>query len=55
MGWVVKGTPQPFYPPGKDPVPVVEEAVWAPGPAWASAENLTPHWDSIPGPSKFVR
>ena len=37
--------------PRKDPVPIVQEAGWAPGPVWTSAENLTPHRDSIPGPS----
>ena len=26
--------------PGKDPVPIVQEAGWAPGPVWISAENL---------------
>ena len=26
--------------PGKSPVPVVQEAGWAPGPVWTSAENL---------------
>jgi len=25
----------------EDPVPIVEEAGWAPGPVWTSAENLT--------------
>jgi hypothetical protein len=24
-----------------------------PGPAWTGAENLTPNWDSIPGPSNI--
>ena len=27
-------------PPGKDPVPIVPEAGWAPGPVWTGAENL---------------
>ena len=27
---------------GKDPVPIVQEAGWAPGPVWISAENLAP-------------
>jgi hypothetical protein len=42
-GWVgaVSVTPQPFSTPGKDPVPIVQEAVWAPGPVWTGAENLT--------------
>ena len=34
--------PQPLFTPGKDPVPIVQEAGWAPGPVWTSAENLTP-------------
>ena len=29
-------------PPGKDPVPIVQEAGWAPGPVWTGAENLAP-------------
>jgi len=28
--------------PGKDPVPVVQEAGWAPGPVWIGAENFAP-------------
>ena len=27
-------------PPGKNPVPIVQEAGWAPGPVWTGAENL---------------
>jgi hypothetical protein len=30
------------FTPGKDPVPIVQEAGWAPGPVWIRAENLTP-------------
>ena len=40
MGWVVNTTPRPLYPRGKDPVPIVQEAGWAPGPVWTGAENL---------------
>jgi len=29
-------------PPGKDPVPILQEAGWAPGPVWAGAKNLAP-------------
>jgi len=29
-------------PRGKDPVPIVQEAGWAPGPFWTGAENLAP-------------
>jgi hypothetical protein len=28
--------------PGKDPVPIVQEAGWAPEPVWVGAENLAP-------------
>jgi len=42
MGWVV--TPRPGrFTPGKDPVPIVQEGGWAPGPVWTGAENLAPH------------
>ena len=41
-GWGVSVTPRPLFTPGKDPVPIVQEAKWAPGPAWTSAENLVP-------------
>jgi hypothetical protein len=39
--------------PGKDPVPIVPEAGWAPGPVWTYAKNLAPTgiFFSIPGPS----
>jgi hypothetical protein len=30
------------FTPGKDPVPVAQEAVWASEPVWISAENLPP-------------
>jgi len=35
-------TSRPFFTPGKDPVPIVQEAGWALGPVWTGAENLTP-------------
>ena len=50
-GWGVRVTPWPLFNPGKDPVHIVQEAVWGPGPVWTGAENLAPHRDSIPGPS----
>ena len=34
-------TPDAFTP-GKDPVPIVQEAWWAPVPVWIGAENLAP-------------
>jgi hypothetical protein len=33
--------------PGKDPVPIVQEAGWAPGPVW-TGEKSRSHGDSIP-------
>jgi len=33
--------------PAKDPVPILQEAVWAPGPVW-TGEKSHPHRDSIP-------
>ena len=30
------------FTPGKDPVPTVQEAGWAPEPVWTGAENLAP-------------
>jgi len=30
------------FTPGKDPLPIVQEAGWAPGPVWTLAENLAP-------------
>jgi len=35
-------TPRPLFTLGKDPVPIVQEAGWAPGPVWTGEENLTP-------------
>ena len=36
----VSFTPRPLFNPGKDPVPIVQEAGWALGPIWTGAENL---------------
>jgi hypothetical protein len=36
--------------PGKDPLPVVEEGGWAPGPVWEGSENLAP--TGIPSPDR---
>ena len=47
MGLVVNSTPRPHFTPGKDPVPIVQEAGWAPGPVWRGGKSL-PHRDSIP-------
>ena len=44
---MVSSTPRPQFTPGKDPVPIVQEAGWAPGPVW-TGEKFRPHRDSIP-------
>ena len=37
-GW---STPRPGrFNPGKEPVPIVQQAGWVPGPVWTGAENL---------------
>jgi len=45
------GEGQPHTPaastPGKDPVNIVQEAGWAPGPVWTGGKSR-PHRDSIP-------
>ena len=46
-GWVVSSTPRPYFTPGKDPVPIIQEAGWAPGPVWTGGKSR-PHRDSIP-------
>ena len=45
-GWVVSSTPRPHFTPGKDAVPILQEAGWAPGPVWTGGKTL-PHRDSI--------
>jgi len=46
-GWVVSSTPRPHFTPGKDPVPILQEAGSAPGPVWTGGKSR-PHRDSIP-------
>ena len=46
-GWVVSRTPRPHFTPGKDPLPIVQEAGWAPGPVWTGGKSR-PHRDLIP-------
>jgi hypothetical protein len=41
-GRVASITPRPPFTPGKDPVPIVQEAGWAPEQVWIGAENLAP-------------
>jgi len=46
-GWVVSSTPRRHFTPGKDPVPILQEPGWAPGPVWTGGKSR-PHWDPIP-------
>ena len=46
-GWVVSVTSRPLFTPRKEPVPIVQEAGWAPGPVWTGGKSR-PHRDSIP-------
>jgi len=39
---VMKATTIPLYPSGKDTVPIVREAGWAPGLVWTGEEYLAP-------------
>ena len=45
-GWVVSSTPRPHFNPGKDPVPILQKAGWAPGPVWTGGKSR-PHRDSV--------
>jgi len=38
-GWGVSVTTRPLFTPGKDPVHIVQEAGWAPGPVSTGAEK----------------
>jgi len=40
--WGVSVTPRPLFIPREDPVSIVQEAGWTPGPVWTGAENLAP-------------
>jgi len=44
---VVSSTPRPHFTPGKDPVPILKEPGWAPGPVWTDGKSR-PHQDAIP-------
>jgi hypothetical protein len=41
------GRPGRTLPPEKDPVPILQEAEWAPGPVWTVGKSR-PYRDSIP-------
>ena len=42
---MVSSTPRPHFTPGKDPVPILQEAGWAPGQVWTCRKSC-PHRDS---------
>ena len=44
---MVSSTPRPHFTPGKEPVTIVQEAGWAPGPVWTGGKSR-PYQDSIP-------
>jgi len=46
--WSVSVTPRPLFTSGRDPVPIVQESGWAPGPVWTGAENLAPTGNRSP-------
>jgi len=46
-GWVVSSTPRPHFTPGKDLVPILQEAGLAPEPVWTGGKSR-PHRYSIP-------
>ena len=43
----VSTTPRTLFTPWNDPVPIVQEAGWAPGPVWTGGKSC-PHRDLIP-------
>jgi len=45
--WLFSSTPQPNFTPGKELVPILQEAGWAAGPVWTGRISR-PHRDSIP-------
>jgi len=45
MGWEGQPHAPAASTPGKDPIPIVQEAWWAPGPVWTGGKSR-PHWDS---------
>ena len=44
---MVSSTHRPHFTPGKDPVPILQEAGWAPAQVWTGGKTR-PHRDSIP-------
>ena len=44
---MVSSMPRPHFTPGKDLVPILQEAGWTPGPVWTGGKSR-PHRNSIP-------
>jgi len=53
-GWVVSSTPRPHLTPGKDPVPILQETGWAPGPFWKSGKFRPSGFDRGPSNPQSV-
>ena len=49
MEGVVNATPRPNFPWERDPVVILQQAGWAPGPVWTDAENLAHTGIRYPG------
>jgi len=39
---MVSSKPRPHFTPGKDPVPIVQETGWTPGPVWTGGKISSP-------------
>ena len=50
-GWGVSVTPGRSLPPGKDPVPIVQEAGWAPGLVWTGGKSRSTGIRSLDRPA----
>jgi len=57
-GWGFSVSPRPLFTPEKDPVPIVQEAGWAPGPVWTARKISPPPgfdpWSVHPVTSRYT-
>ena len=51
---MVSRTPRPHFTQGKDPVLIVQEAGWAPGPVWSTGIKLLIIYDKVYVNNAFV-
>ena len=49
---MVSSMPRPYFALGKDPVPILQEAEWAPGPVWTGGKS---HPTGIRSPDRPAR